>query len=410
MFAVRQPVIKVIGLGGGGSNAIDRMIASGIVGVDFIAANTDEQVLKMSKANTTILLGPNETRGLGAGGKPMVGRAAALESRHELEEALQDADMVFLTAGMGGGTGTGSIAVAAEVAQSLGAVTIAVVTTPFAFEFGNRQHNAQLGLQELRKFTNTLITIPNDRLLEIGPRDLPMEMTFRLADDLLRQAVQGITELITEPGVINVDFAHIRRLMQLGGGSLMCIGYGEGKNKALNAVEQALSHPLLGDDVSIENASGIIANFTGGADLSLFEVGAALGHLQEKAGNHAEIVMGIINNESMSNRTEVILIVTGLGGATLEDAMRQANQQRQNNIPNSAYESPTSPGRSILQPVTERSKRTEAANAQPVDANTEEPVEVGVSANAAPYVSSRQRANTNIDLPAFMRKNRRYDQ
>jgi cell division protein FtsZ len=213
-----KPVIKVIGLGGGGSNAINRMIELGFSGVEFIAANTDAQTLKTSLAPTKIQLGSKLTRGLGAGGNPGIGEAAAEESYRELNQALAGADMVFLTAGMGGGTGTGAIPIAARVARSLGAVTVAVVTTPFMFEIGKRQVNAREGLAKLRPFTDTLITIPNDRLLKVAPRDLPLEMAFRLADDVLRQGIQGISELITETGVINVDFSHIRNIMQSGGG------------------------------------------------------------------------------------------------------------------------------------------------------------------------------------------------
>ena len=238
VFEAHKPVIKVLGLGGGGCNAINRMIELGMEGVEFLAANTDHQALKNSLAQTKIQLGPQSTRGLGAGGNPAMGEAAAEESYRQLGSALAGADMVFLTAGMGGGTGTGSIPVAAQVARSVGAVTIAIVTTPFSFEMGRRQRNAREGLAKLRPHTDTLITVPNDRLLYVAPKDLPMELAFRLADDVLRQGIQGITELITQPGLINVDFAHIRRLMQLGGGSLMSIGQGHGEGKARQALDE----------------------------------------------------------------------------------------------------------------------------------------------------------------------------
>ncbi len=265
---VHNPVIKVLGLGGGGSNAVNRMIELGLSGVDFIAANTDHQALQSSLAPVKIHLGPKATRGLGAGGNPAVGKAAAEESARQIAAALQGADMVFLTAGMGGGTGTGSIGVAAQIARHLGAVTIAVVTTPFSFEMGRRQKNANEGLMLLRPHTDTLISIPNDRLLHVAPRNLPLEVAFRLADDVLRQAVQGITEIITTPGMINVDFANVRHLMKLGGGSLLSIGQGQGENKAIKAIDQAIHHPLL-DFSSLENAAGILINFTCGEDLSL---------------------------------------------------------------------------------------------------------------------------------------------
>jgi cell division protein FtsZ len=312
------PVLKVVGLGGGGCNAVERMMALDLRGIQFIAANTDAQALQRNPAPTRILLGPKVTRGFGAGGDPAIGRAAAEESRKELAAALAGADMVFLAAGLGGGTGTGAIPVAAEIARSQGAVTIAIVTTPFSFEMGRRQKNAYEGMGRLRQFTHTLVAIPNDRLLYIAPRNLQLETAFRLADDVLRQAVQGITELITEPGLINVDFAHVRRLIQLGGGALMSIGQAQGENKAQRALEQALNHPLL-DSVSLDNAAGLIANFTGGQDLSLFEVQGALTELQARTGSQAEIIFGAINDDRMEGRAQVILMITGLGSPTLED-------------------------------------------------------------------------------------------
>jgi cell division protein FtsZ len=320
---IHKPVLKVLGLGGGGCNAVNRMMELGLGGVEFIGANTDYQALQSCLAPVKIQLGPRVTRGLGAGGRPEVGRAAAEESEQNFARALEGADMVFLTAGMGGGTGTGAIAVAARAARSVGAVTIAIVTTPFSFEMGRRQRNATAGLALLRPHTDTLIAIPNDRLLFVAPRNLPMEVAFRLADDVLRQAVQGVTELITEPGLINVDFAHIRRLMQLGGGALMSIGQGQGENKARQAVDQALHHPLL-ESVSLENAAGLIANFTGGEDLSLLEVSEVLTEIQQQISPQAEIVMGVNYDEVMENRAQVILVVTGLGATTLEEALSSA--------------------------------------------------------------------------------------
>lgn len=315
--SVHNPVIKVIGLGGGGCNAINRMIELGISGVDFIAANTDYQALQTCLAPQKLLLGPQVTRGLGAGGKPEIGKAAAEESEDEIASALHGADMVFLTAGMGGGTGTGSIPVAARAARSIGAVTIAIVTTPFSFEMGHRQRNATQGLYELTKYTDTLISIPNDRLLHIAPKDLPLDLAFRLADDVLRQAVQGITELITEPGLINVDFAHIRQLMKLGGGALMAIGQGKGPQKAAMALHQALHHPLL-EEIPIDHAAGIIANFTGGQDLTLYEVSEVLSKLHQQAGTDADIVFGLTYDDRLQGRAQVILVVTGLGAPSVD--------------------------------------------------------------------------------------------
>lgn len=312
----KAPVLKVVGLGGGGQNAVNRMIELGIEGVDFIAANTDAQVLQSSLAPTKIQLGPKLTRGLGAGGNPSVGEAAAEESYKELNQALAGADMVFLTAGMGGGTGTGAISIAARVAKSLGAVVVAIVTMPFAFEMGRRSRNAREGLAKLQPFTDTLISVPNDRLLQVAPIDLPIEMAFRLADDILRQGVQGIAELITQPGLINVDFAHVRNLMHAGGGSLLAIGNAEGDNKAVQAIEHALHHPML-ETINLETANGIIANFTGGDDLSFAEVTDALIYLQQKTNSQIEIVPGVINDKRMQGRAQVTLVITGIGGTAV---------------------------------------------------------------------------------------------
>ena len=313
----KPPVLKVLGLGGGGCNAVNRMIELGLTGVEYIAANTDAQMLKSSQAQTKIQLGPRLTRGLGAGGDPKVGEAAAEESMGELNRALTGADMVFLTAGMGGGTGTGAIPIAARVARSLGAVTIAIVTMPFTFEIGRRQTNARNGLALLRQYTDTLITVPNDRLLQVADRDLPLELTFRMADDILRQGIMGITELITQPGLINVDFAHVRQIMQLGGGSLLAIGTASGPGKAIQAVEHALHHPLI-ESVNLENATGIIANFTAGQDLTFIEVADALTLLQGKSNNQAEIIPGVIVNDAMGDRVQVILVITGLGATPVD--------------------------------------------------------------------------------------------
>ena len=321
-----QPVLKVIGLGGGGCNAVNRMIDLGMRGVVFIGANTDHQALENCLAPIKIHLGPKTTRGLGAGGKPEIGRAAAEESSREIAQALEGADMVFLAAGMGGGTGTGSIPVEAKIAREKGAVSIAIVTTPFSFEMGKRQKNATDGITALRPHTDTLISIPNDQLLYIASRNVSLEVAFRMADDVLRQAIQGITELITEPGLINVDFAHIRHLMRLGGGALMSIGQGEGDNKAKKAVEHALYHPLL-ENVPLENAAGILVNFTGGDDISLFEIETAITHLQQLTGSKAEVVMGITYDKRMLDRVQAILVITGMGAPTLEETMSKVHTQ-----------------------------------------------------------------------------------
>jgi cell division protein FtsZ len=374
-----SPVLKVLGLGGGGCNAVNRMIELGISGVEFLAANTDYQALQTSLAGQKLQLGPDVTRGLGAGGNPEIGRQAAEESEREIADALEGADMVFLTAGMGGGTGTGSIPVAARVARSMGAVTIAIVTTPFSFEMGRRQNNANLGLAELVKHTDTLIAIPNDRLLMVAPRDLTLEVAFRLADDVLRQAVQGITELITEPGMINVDFAHVRRLMKIGGGAFMSIGHGKGLNKARLAVDQALDHPLL-EEISINQAAGIIANFTGGEDLTLFEVSEVLNDLHSRVGDQAEIVFGVSNDERMLGRAQVILVITGLGAPTLEEVM---------------------PGISLnIESISKQSKPQVSKPAAP-------PEDIPTVVESVPAGVPQAIASDDLDIPAFLRRRSR---
>jgi cell division protein FtsZ len=374
LVGIHRPVLKVIGLGGGGQNAIDRMIELGLEGVEFIAANTDVQALKRSLAPVKVPLGLKSTRGLGAGGNPEVGKTAAEESWRNLLAALHGADMVFLTAGMGGGTGTGAVPVAAKVARSLGAVTIAIVTTPFSFEMGKRMANACEGLNRLRPNTDTLITIPNDRLLYIAPRDLTFEMAFRMADDVLRQAVQGITDLITSPKYINVDFANIRSLMKLGGGALMSSGQGEGENKAVKAIDQALKHPLM-ESTDLENAAGILVNFTSGEDLALWEVEEAMEYLHKQLGTPAETVMGVAYDERLQNKVEVILVATGLGAKTLEETL-------------SGYSN--TPRRKIepLPPVEDHRLKI----------RTELPAEVGVL-----QISN---APDDLDIPAFLRRAR----
>jgi cell division protein FtsZ len=368
----KAPVLKVIGFGGGGQNAVDRMIELGLSGVDFIAANTDAQVLKSSLASVKLQLGPKLTRGLGAGGDPTVGEAAAEESLSELNQVLAGADMVFLTAGMGGGTGTGAISVAARVARNLGAVVIAVVSLPFAFEMGKRQKNAREGLAKLQPFTDTLISVPNDRLLQCAPRDLPLEMAFRLADDILRQGIQGISELITTSGLINVDFAHIRNLMKKGGGSLLAIGTGEGQNKVIDALEHALHHPML-ENLNLTEASGIIANFTGGPDLAFMDVMEALSVLQSKTHSQAEIIPGVITDERMDDRVQVILVLTGIGATSVD---KEASDSTETETQTTTQPSDTFAEPVLLDPFV------------PSDENQLEMAANGV----------------NLDIPAFLRR------
>jgi cell division protein FtsZ len=318
-----KPVIKVIGIGGGGGNAVSRMMDKDISGVEFIAANTDVQALKMNKAPKKILLGPNTSHGMGAGGNPENGEKAALESEAEIRQALAGADIVFLTAGMGGGTGSGAISVVAKIAREIGAVTISVVNTPFSFESGRRIANARNSLMKLAAYSDTLIAIPNDQLLKIVPKNLSLKESFEIADDVLRQGVLGLSQLLTSTGEINVDFSHIKNMLLNGGGSLLSIGYGKGEDKVSKAIYQALNHPLL-ENLSIENATGLIVNFTGNEDLSFSEVVEGLTSLQKLTNDRADIIPGQIVDNTMGDEVEVILIVTGIASIPLESLNTQA--------------------------------------------------------------------------------------
>lgn len=301
--------IKVVGVGGGGSNAVNRMIAEGLRGVDFIAVNTDAQALLMSDAPQRIRIGDKLTRGLGAGGNPEVGKKAAEESSEDLEEVIDGADMIFVTCGMGGGTGTGAASVIAEIAKSTGALTIGVVTRPFGFEGTRRQNLAMDGIERLKEKVDTLIVIPNDRLLEIVDKRASMTDAFRTADDVLRQGIQGISELITVPGLINLDFADVRSIMTGGGASLMSVGSATGETRAVAAAESAVSSSLL--DVTIEGAKGILFNITSGPDLSLFEVNEAAEIVRRKAHPEANIIFGAVIDENLDEELRITLIATG---------------------------------------------------------------------------------------------------
>ena len=305
--------IKVIGVGGGGSNAVNRMIAEGLRGVDFIAVNTDAQALLMSEAPQRIRIGDKLTRGLGAGGNPEVGRKAAEESSEDLAEAIRGSDMIFVTCGMGGGTGTGAAAVIADIAKSTGALTIGVVTRPFGFEGTRRQNLALQGIEALKESVDTLIVIPNDRLLEIVDKKASMTQAFRTADDVLRQGIQGISELITVPGLINLDFADVRSIMTGGGSSLMSVGVARGENRALDAAHSAVSSSLL--DVTIDGAQGILFNITSGPNLSLYEVNEAAEIVRQKAHPDANIIFGAVIDESLDDELRITLIATGFESA-----------------------------------------------------------------------------------------------
>lgn len=302
-------VIKVVGVGGGGGNAVNRMIEAGLKGVEFIAINTDAQALLMSDADVTLDIGRQLTRGLGAGSNPEVGRQAAEEHREEIEESLKGADMVFITAGEGGGTGTGGAPVVAEIAKGLGALTIGVVTRPFDFEGRVRSNQANLGIERLREHVDTLIVIPNDRLAEIANDKTTMVGAFRMADDILMQGVQGITDLITTPGFINTDFADVKMIMAEAGSAIMGIGRANGENKALSAARNAITSPLL--ESSIDGARGILLNIAGGPDLTLFEVREAAKIIHDAADPDANIIFGSVIDETLSDEVRVTVIAAG---------------------------------------------------------------------------------------------------
>jgi len=301
--------IKVIGVGGGGSNAVNRMIDEGIQGVEFIVANTDAQALKHAKTTSRVRLGDKLTRGLGAGGDPEVGRKAAEESADELYKVMQGADMVFVTAGMGGGTGTGAAPVVAQIAKESGALTIGVVTRPFTFEGGRRLSSAESGIGKLKEHADTLIAIPNDRLLQIADKRASLQDAFRLADDVLHQGIQGISELITIPGLINLDFADVRAIMSEGGAALMAVGTGTGDERAKKAAEDAISSKLL--DITIDGARGVLFNVTGGPNMTLFEVNQAAAIIRETSHPDVNMIFGAVIDPNMGDDIRITVIATG---------------------------------------------------------------------------------------------------
>jgi len=302
-------VIKVAGVGGGGTNAVNRMVDAGLRGVEFIAVNTDAQALLMCDADVKIHIGSKITRGLGAGANPTIGYQAAMESKDELRDALKGADMVFVTAGKGGGTGTGAAPVIAELAKELGALTVGVVTRPFGFEGKRRARQAEDGIQSLREKVDTLIIIPNDRLLQVVERRTSVIDAFKVADDVLRQGVQGITDLITVPGLINLDFADVRTIMKDAGSALMGIGVSGGESRAVEAARAAISSPLL--EASVEGARGILLNITGGNDLGLFEINEAAEIISSAADSDCNIIFGAVIDPSLGDEVRVTVIATG---------------------------------------------------------------------------------------------------
>ena len=305
--------IKVIGVGGGGNNAVNRMVDNQIKGVQFIAVNTENQVLELSKADVTIQIGEKVTKGLGAGANPQVGEEAAQESREEIIKALEGADMVFVTAGMGGGTGTGAAPIVAECAKEVGALTVGVVTKPFAFEGKRRRAAAEKGIEFLTQKVDTIIVIPNDKLLQVVDKKCTITDAFSKADDVLRQGIKGISDLIQIPGLINLDFADVKTIMTEQGEALMGIGVGEGENRAADAAKMAINSPLL--ETSIEGAKGILLNISGSSDLSIFEVNEAAEIISDAADPDANIIFGSVIDESLGDKVQITVVATGFNSS-----------------------------------------------------------------------------------------------
>jgi cell division protein FtsZ len=363
--------IKVVGVGGGGQNAVNRMIDEGLGGVEFISINTDAQALMLSRAPRRVRIGDKITRGLGAGGQPEVGQKAADESADELYEVLKGADMVFITCGMGGGTGTGAAPVVARIAREVGALTIGVVTRPFTFEGSKRIGAAENGIDHLKENVDTLIVIPNDRLLQLVDKRATLQSAFRQADDVLRQGVQGISELITVPGLINLDFADVRTIMSEGGAALMAVGHASGEDRARKAAEQAISSHLL--DITIDGARGILFNVTGGPDMSLFEVNEAAAIIKETAHPDVNLIFGAVIDETMKDQIRITVIATGF---------ERAGVQTRRVITSSA----TAPAAARLASTPPATPATTPA------------------ATPAPDFPVRQFDREDLDIPAFLRR------
>ena len=338
--------IKVIGIGGGGGNAVNRMIEAGIEGIEFLVANTDLQALKRSRAPIKIQLGGRLTKGLGAGANPNIGRDAALEDTEKIIEVLEGADMVFVTTGLGGGTGTGGAPIIASLATELNALTVAVVTKPFHFEGRRRMQQAEQGLRELRECVDTVITIPNERLLHTVERNVSLADSFKVADDVLRQAVQGISDLITVPGMINLDFADVKAIMAGMGLALMGAGRASGEHRAMEATQQAISSPLL-EEATIEGAKGVLINITGGPDLTLYEVNEAASIIREAADEDANIIFGAVIDETLRDEMKITVIATGFDkesadvGTAAASAMMPGSPPRYTRTPGDDVTRPT---------------------------------------------------------------------
>jgi cell division protein FtsZ len=402
--------IKVVGVGGGGCNAVNRMIAEGIQGVEFVAINTDAQALLLSKAPVKVRIGDKLTRGLGAGGNPEIGRKSAEETAEELYAVLKGADMVFVTAGLGGGTGTGAAPIVAQIAKECGALTIGVVTKPFTFEGGHRMNSAENGYESLKEHADTLIVIPNDRLLQIVDKKASLSDSFKLADDVLRQGIQGISELITVPGLINLDFADVKAIMSEGGAALMAVGKAEGDDRARLAAEAAITSQLL--DISIDGARGVLFNITGGPNLSLYEVNQAAAIIRETAHPDVQIIFGAVIDPNMGDQIRITVIATGFERATTP---RRFCDQRglaagsKSTIGQSGYR-PGSVVTSTDTIIPGREDRTvDSNNHQPelpsVTPTTVTPATVqSQSGNTINPPSIKTNSSEDLEIPAFLRK------
>jgi cell division protein FtsZ len=394
-------LIRVIGVGGGGSNAVNRMIRAELMGVEFIAVNTDAQALLQSDAPNKIRIGDKITRGLGAGGDPSIGQRAAEEDSEKIADVLRDSDLVFITAGMGGGTGSGAAPVIAEIARDMGALTIGVVTKPFSWEGARRRLNAEKSAELLRDKVDTLITIPNDRLKEVVSSETSIVDAFRVVDDVLRQGVQGISDLITVPGLINLDFADVRAVMRSAGSALMGIGRSSGPDRAANAAREAISSPLL--EISISGAQGVLFNVTGGPSLGLFEVDEAAEIIKEMADPEANIIFGTVIDERMGDDLQITVIATGFDAARKSSLYGMASAQTGAGGVQAGLEN-----RDYMQEL--QRQRTAAGDRDDLEGGQGEPareaVAVPVSTGAAPAPASATREAEDLDIPAFLRRNR----
>ncbi|HJL01175.1 MAG TPA: cell division protein FtsZ [Polyangiaceae bacterium LLY-WYZ-15_(1-7)] len=390
-----QARIKVVGVGGSGGNALNTMITSGLEGVEFIAANTDAQALEGNLAPNKIQLGPQLTKGLGAGGNPDVGRKSALEDVQRIADSLAGADMVFVTAGMGGGTGTGAAPIIAQVARDQGALTVGVVTKPFLFEGRKRSKNASNGILELGDAVDSIITIPNQKLLCLGDDDLSMLDAFQRADDVLLQAVQGISDLITTHGMINVDFADVRTIMSSQGRALMGTGYAKGEHRAQEAAEIAINSPLL-DDISVDGAQGILINFTAGPDVKLREIEQAASLVQQAAHEEAEIIFGLVTDPDMQDLVKVTVIATGFEEASQQVA---SNREQRQALPlGSAVRQAT---RQATRPSAYGTRDSSRPSRRPAERPAPAPA---AAAGTRAFGASALHDEAVLDIPAYMRR------